>query len=190
MKRSYRLGKRAEAAAATRRRIVMAALELAGSVGPRAASIAEIARMAKVERLTVYTHFPDESGLWSEVWAAWLARHPRPDLEALAAMPDPWRRLLIGLDRLYGWYDASAAVTGRVEQDGPAMPGLAPVLAEAAGYRAQLQQVVETGWVPTPWSAATLRAGLSFATWESLCGGSGLAGDEAAALVVAWVRAA
>ena len=190
MKRSYRLGKRAEAAAATRQRIVMAALELAGGVGPRGASIAEIARMAEVERLTVYNHFPEESGLWTAVWAAWLARHPRPDLEALAAMPDPWRRLLVGLDRLYGWYGATQVLNGLVERDGPAMPSLAPVLAEAAGYRDRLQQVLETGWVPTPWSAAALRAGLGFSTWENLCGGSGLAGDEAAALVVAWVRAA
>ena len=92
------------------------------------------------------------------------------------------------------WEDRTGAarqsLTGLVERDGPAMPSLAPVLAEAAGYRDRLQQVLETGWVPTPWSAAALRAGLGFATWENLCGGSGLAGDEAAALVVAWVRAA
>lgn len=190
MKRSYRLGKRAETAAATRQRILDAALELAQSIGPRAATISEIARMAGVERLTVYNHFPDDAALWSAVDAQWQDRHPRPNPAALTGIADPMKRLLTGLDALYGWYEDSEAMSRWLERDGATMPGLAGPMAERETYLAELEATLLAGWSATPWSAAALRAGLIFATWDSLCRGSGLARDEAAALVVAWVKAA
>ena len=63
MKRAYKQTKRAEAAAETRQRIVEAVVELHRTIGPRATTIAEIARRSGVERLTVYRHFLDEAGM-------------------------------------------------------------------------------------------------------------------------------
>ncbi len=190
MKRAYRLGKRAETAAATRRRILEAALQLTTDVGPRATTIAEIARMAGVERLTVYNHFAGDAELWGAVTAEWLVQHPRPDAAALGSIADPIKRLSTGIDRLYGWYETSEALLRWLERDAAAVPGLAGPSADTAAYLRSLELALLEGWSATPWSIAALRAGLGFATWDSLCRGSRLARDEATALVVAWIKAA
>ena len=189
MKRAYRLGKRAETAAATRRRILEVARQLAATIGPRATTIAEIARMAGVERLTVYNHFATDGALWSAVTSEWLVQHPRPDPAALGRIVDPIKRLSAGIDQLYGWYEASEAVLRWMERDTAAMPGLAGPRAEADAHQAAFEAALLEGWTATPWSGAALRTGLSFGSWDSLCRKSGLARDEAAALVVAWIRA-
>lgn len=67
--RPYRLGKRAETAAETRRRILdagWAEIELAGY---RTASVEAIATRAKVTRATVYRHFPSRGELFEAI--AW-----------------------------------------------------------------------------------------------------------------------
>jgi AcrR family transcriptional regulator len=60
MARSYTLGRRAEKQAETRQRIVEAAVDLHGSVGPARTTISMIAERAGVQRHTLYAHFPDE----------------------------------------------------------------------------------------------------------------------------------
>ena len=63
MARTYTLKKRAEQQAETRQRIVEAAVELHGSVGPAATTISMVADRAGVQRHTLYAHFPDERSL-------------------------------------------------------------------------------------------------------------------------------
>ena len=63
-RRGYRLGKRAEKQAETRRRIVEAAVELHGTLGPARTTISEIAERAGVQRHTFYAHFPDDRSLF------------------------------------------------------------------------------------------------------------------------------
>ena len=58
-KRKYELKARAEAQEATRAKIAAAAAELHGEVGVAKTTVADIARRAGVQRLTVYNHFPD-----------------------------------------------------------------------------------------------------------------------------------
>ncbi len=63
MSRTYTLRKRAEQQAETRRRIVEAAIDLHGSVGPANTTFSMIAERAGVQRHTLYAHFPDERSL-------------------------------------------------------------------------------------------------------------------------------
>ena len=60
MTRTYTLKRRAEQQAETRKRIVEAAVELHGSIGPAATTISMVAERAGVQRHTFYAHFPDE----------------------------------------------------------------------------------------------------------------------------------
>ena len=60
MARKYELKRRAESQAETRRRIVEAAVELHQTKGPGLTSISDVARLAGVQRNTLYRHFPDE----------------------------------------------------------------------------------------------------------------------------------
>ena len=64
MTRIYKLKRRAEQQAGTRQRIVEAAVDLHGSVGPVQTTISMIAERAGVQRHTVYAHFPTERDLF------------------------------------------------------------------------------------------------------------------------------
>jgi AcrR family transcriptional regulator len=72
--RKYELKRRAERQEETRRRIVEAAIELHRTKGPARTTLSDIARLAGVQRHTLYRHFPDEraiglacSGLYMEL---------------------------------------------------------------------------------------------------------------------------
>src|SRR5690349_777318 len=97
MKRKYELKKRAEGQAATRQRIVEAAVDLHTTVGPAHTSVAAIARRAGVQRHTVYAHFPDDEALFGACSTHWRDVHPFPDLTGL--------ELRQALQAAYEWYD-------------------------------------------------------------------------------------
>src|ERR671932_2214895 len=92
-KRKYELKARAEAQEATRARIAAAAASLHEEVGPAKTTVADIARRAGVQRLTVYNHFPDLGALFPACTAHWMAEHPPPDLDPVFALADPVERL-------------------------------------------------------------------------------------------------
>ncbi len=75
-KRKYELRARASRQEETRRRIAAATSELHEEVGPARTTVAEIARRAGVQRLTVYNNFPDERDLFRACQRHWLTRHP------------------------------------------------------------------------------------------------------------------
>src|SRR5262245_53973304 len=62
--RRYTMQRRAEQVDQTRQRIIDATVQLHGTIGPAATTIAGIAEAAGVTRLTVYRHFPDEATLF------------------------------------------------------------------------------------------------------------------------------
>src|ERR1051326_5965603 len=78
-RRPYRQRKRAEDQAATRRRITEAAMELHELIGPAGTTVSAIAERARVQRATVYRHFPDERSLFAACSAHWATLHPAPD---------------------------------------------------------------------------------------------------------------
>src|SRR4051794_758822 len=103
-KRRYEKRVRAAQEEATRRRILEAALELHGSVGPARTTIAAIAEQAGVRRATVYRHFPDERSLFLGCSGTWRERNPLPDPAAWAAIADPAARPDAPPAALYSWY--------------------------------------------------------------------------------------
>src|SRR5918994_892175 len=86
MTRTYTLKMRAEQQAETRRRIVEAAVDLHGSVGPALTSLSMVAERAGVQRHTLYAHFPDERSLYMACSGLSLERDPLPNAA-------DWRRI-------------------------------------------------------------------------------------------------
>ena len=79
MTRAYRLGRREDAAGATRRRILDVATEMMTASGFHPVAIDEIAAHAGTSRPTVYRHFGSKTGLfeavaWNVLSAAGIAR--------------------------------------------------------------------------------------------------------------------
>src|SRR4051794_4460376 len=122
-KRRYELKARAEKAAETRRRITESTVALHQEVGPARTTVAEIARRAGVQRLTVYNHFPDDRELFGASQAHWLRLPPPPEIDLRAA--DPAERLHAALLALYAWYRETAPMTEKVSRDAAVMPALA-----------------------------------------------------------------
>ncbi|MFL4994655.1 MAG: TetR/AcrR family transcriptional regulator, partial [Microvirga sp.] len=117
MTRTYTLKKRADRQAETRRRIVEAAVDLHGSVGPALTSLSMVAERAGVQRHTLYAHFPDERSLFLACSGLALERDPLPDAVAWRSIEDRDGRIRIGLSALYGWYERNADMAGCVLRD-------------------------------------------------------------------------
>jgi AcrR family transcriptional regulator len=94
MARHYTLKRRAESQAETRQRIVDAAIDLHGSIGPANTTISMIAEKAGVQRHTLYSHFPDERSMLMACSGHSLELDPLPDAAPWRAIADPAERLL------------------------------------------------------------------------------------------------
>src|SRR5438874_10175056 len=117
-KRKYELKARAERQEETRRRIVEATVALHEEVGPAKTTVAEIARRAGVQRLTVYNHFPDERELYAACSSRYLADHPPPQLEDVFELDDPKRRVAMALERVYTRYEETQDMMAKILRDG------------------------------------------------------------------------
>jgi AcrR family transcriptional regulator len=131
-KRKYELRARAEAQEATRARIAAAAASLHEEVGIAKTTVADIARRAGVQRLTVYNHFPDLAALLPACTAHWMSERPMPDLEPAFALEDTAERLRTALTLLYGWYRETAPMQRRVFGERATVPELDAFMAEFA----------------------------------------------------------
>src|SRR3954454_3334185 len=123
-RRTYELKERARRQAETRQRIVEATVALHEEVGPAATTVAEIARRAGVQRLTVYNHFPDERELFGACSAHFVARTPPPDPSAWAAVADPAERIRTALRETHAWFRQTRAMLANIERDVALLPGL------------------------------------------------------------------
>ena len=180
-KRKYKLKARAEAQQATRDRIAAAAVSLHQEVGFAQTTVADIARRAGVQRLTVYNHFPDLDALLPACTAHWNAEHPLPDLAPALALPDPVERLRTALTLLYGWYRETAPMQRRVLGERATVPELDAWLARSGDQALdQLTTALAAGL-----NRPLVALALSFWTWERLSQ-EGL-DDEAAAGLMASV---
>jgi AcrR family transcriptional regulator len=187
-KRRYELKARADGQRRTRDRIVRATMELHQEVGPAQTTIAEIARRADVQRLTVYNHFPDEQELFGACQAHWLTLHPLPDLTAALAQGDPVKRMQAVLRSYYGWYRETESMSENVQRDRSAVAPLDQVLRQTADAGlAQLVDALAEGFGRRGRAARRQRAligvALDFWTWRRL-DREGL-DDDAAAEVMA-----
>src|SRR5512143_2127813 len=90
MARTYTLKRRAEQQAETRQRIVEAAVDLHGTVGPARTSLSMVAERAGVQRHTLYAHFPDERRLFLACSGLAMERDPFPSPEEWRHINDPF----------------------------------------------------------------------------------------------------
>jgi AcrR family transcriptional regulator len=186
-KRSYELRARAEAQQATRARIAAAAASLHEEVGVAQTTVAEIARRAGVQRLTVYNHFPDLNALLPACSAHYLAEHPQPDLEPAFRLDDPAKRLRHALTAIYGWYRQSAAIQRRVHGERATVPELDAWMAQSSDpMLAELAAGLSAGF-HRPRAQALVRLALDFWTWQRLAE-EGLDDTAAAKLMADAVR--
>jgi AcrR family transcriptional regulator len=186
-KRRYELKARAEAQQATRARIAAAAAALHEEVGVAKTTVADIARRAGVQRLTVYNHFPDLQTLLPACSAHWLAQHPLPSLESALALEDSAERLREVLTLLYGWYREGAPMQRRVHGERTAVPELDAWMAQSSDPTfAALAEGLAVGF-PGPNARPLVALALDFWTWQRL-DREGLDDAAAAALMTAVVR--
>jgi AcrR family transcriptional regulator len=182
-KRRYELKARAESQRETRERIVQATMELHKEVGPARTTVAEIARRAGVQRLTVYNHFPEDVALFGACQAHWMDLHPLPDLSAALALPDPTKRVRAVLRAFYAWYRDTAPMAEKIQRDRGAVPALDTLMKQTADVRlAELTGALTDGFRTrgrrVERQRAVIRLALDFWTWRRL-GREGL--DDAAA---------
>jgi AcrR family transcriptional regulator len=191
-KRKYELRARAERQRQTRDRVVAATVALHTEVGPARTTVADIARRAGVQRLTVYNLFPE----WRELFAAcqqrFLTDAPPPNL-ALSDDTRPLDGLRAALLRLYTWYRATSPMERHVHTDRHLIPALDQLMAQTIDVR--LADVAETyavaiGGRPVSLRLrAAVRLALDFWTWERLAH-CGLDDEVSAALMVDAAEAA
>ena len=135
-KRKYELKSRAEAQRQTRERIVLATMDLHREVGPAQTTVAEVARRAGVQRLTVYNNFPDEAELFGACQAHWMELHPLPDLDAALAVTEPAERLRAALRGTYRWYRETQPMAENIQRDRTVVPALDSLMRRTADARA------------------------------------------------------
>jgi AcrR family transcriptional regulator len=167
-KRKYELKARADAQEATRARIAAATASLHEEVGVAKTTVADIARRAGVQRLTVYNHFPDLAALLPACTAHWMGEHPLPDLEPALALDDPAGRLRAVLTLLYGWYRETASMQARVLGERASVPELDAWMAQSADVRlARLADDLAAGFAGAH-ARALVGVALEFWTWRRL----------------------
>jgi AcrR family transcriptional regulator len=181
--RTYTLKRRAEAQAATRRRIVEAAVDLHSSVGPALTTISMVAERAGVQRHTLYAHFPAERSLFLACSGLTMERDPPPDAEPWRAIEDRRERLRVGLLAVYGWYGRNADLAGCVLRDA----GFHPLTREVTELRLGPYMAAHRDVLGAKLSAkqrAALHLALSYFTWRSLVRESGLKQGAAVEVMV------
>ena len=157
-KRRYRKRRRAQQEDETRRRIVEAAVDLHGTVGPARTTVSAVAERAGVQRATVYRHFPDEAALFGACSAHWIAANPLPDLADWAAIADPGERLRTGLGSLYEWFERGEYMVEKTTRDAAVVPAMQAAMAASAAWA---EAAVETLMAGRPERGARATASAS-----------------------------
>jgi AcrR family transcriptional regulator len=192
--RKYTLRARADHQAETRLRIVEATAALHDEVGPARTTVAEIARRAGVQRLTVYNNFPTDGDLFDACGQHWLSLNPPPDPTAAFKLDDPGARLRAVLIPFYRWYREHARGIENLQRDRLVLPALDTVMrARMDSQFSALADALAAGFSAPPAGALRVRGAIALAldfwTWRRLAQET-LSDDAAAGLMVASVGAA
>jgi AcrR family transcriptional regulator len=191
--RKYEQKARAESSRRTRERIVEATMELHEEVGPARTTVAEIARRAGVQRLTVYNHFPEEIELFGACQAHWMELHPLPDMSSVLELPDAGERLRAALRAFYEWYRETEPMAEKIQRERGAVPALDELMVRTADARlGELAAALAAGFRARGRRAerqALIRLALDFWTWRRL-DREGLSDLAAARLMAGAVAAA
>src|SRR5262245_49814568 len=117
MARKYEQRLRATQQDETRRRIVEAAVELHGAIGPAATTLSAVAERAGVQRNTLYRHFPDERSLLTACSGHFFELNPLPSPHHWEDVADPVERARRALRELYDYYAATESMTANIIRD-------------------------------------------------------------------------
>jgi AcrR family transcriptional regulator len=206
-KRPYTLKERARRQDEVHRRITKTAVDLHRTVGPARTTVSEIARLAGVQRATVYNHFPTDLDLIDACSSHWIAENPPPDPAAWLDISDPDHRVETALAAMYAYYEQGQDMLENVLRDAPLVPALDQINRRKWWPMIDhLVDVLDRGWDASPDGGgsrdaakarergdgaarrAILRVVLDFFSWQTMAR-SGLSNDEAARTAAAWVRA-
>ena len=189
MSRKYKLNKRADRQAETRRRIVQAALELHGTVGPARTTVSAIAELAGVERKTFYRHFPELEQIFAACGAHFRELNPPPNPDTWNAIADPGKRLNDALKAYYGYYRQHQQTIANILRDREL--GV-PVGDGLINHRATAKRALKNAFTVShrrqPILDASLDLALDFHTWQTLAN-AGITDPQAAKLLSALVLA-
>jgi AcrR family transcriptional regulator len=188
MARNYTLKRRAESQAETRLRIVEAAIDLHGTVGPANTTVSMIAEQAGVQRHTLYAHFPDERSMLMACSAHSLALDPMPDAAAWRAIADPAERLRVGLRAVYDWYARNESLVACVLRDAETHELVREIMALRYGPSISAwQEVLSVGLKAK--QRPMLALALSYHTWRTLTREGGQKQKDAVAAMMAAIVA-
>jgi AcrR family transcriptional regulator len=190
-KRAYTKRARAFKEAETHAKIIRATLELWVEHGPAATTISAVAARAKVQRLTVYRHFPDEDALARAARARLDELLPLPDPGDWAAVRNPAKRMRRAFRALYRYYEKGQPLLIRLQRDADRTPALSGWSAEQERYLDGVLATLDADWPVRPKRATSLSAAIAlairFEAWRSLAQ-SGLKPGPAARLMERMIR--
>jgi AcrR family transcriptional regulator len=181
-KRIYRLKARADRQRQTRERIVAATAALHEKVGPARTTIADIARAAGVQRLTVYNTFPRLRDLFGACQVHFLTSRPPPNLEPGVSRKDPLVRLEEALTDFYSWYRENESMERHVNRDRHLVPELDSLLRVSADARLDAASAAYAESIGGTAVRSVIRIALDFGTW-ALLAGQGMTDPEIADLM-------
>lgn len=180
MPRKYELQRRAERQARTRQRIVEAAITLHRTKGPARTTVSDVARLAGVQRHTLYQHFPDEMSLGLACSGRYMDEHPLPDPMPWTAITNPEKRRRVGLTALYTWFQANEEMVSAVLRDAEVHPATGELFQLHAGETlARIRETLSVGLSRHRRTQAMLDLALDFFAWRRLAR-SGLSPAQAA----------
>jgi AcrR family transcriptional regulator len=187
--RKYEQRERAARQAETCRRIAAATSELHEEVGPARTTVAEVARRAGVQRLTVYNNFPEDYDLIVACQGHWLEAHPPPDPSRAFELEDPAEALRAALASFYGWYRSTQRMAENVRRDRGTVEALDRRMRETtdvalAGLARALAARFSSSGRPRKAVLAAVALALDFWTWRRLSD-EGLSDKAAADLMTA-----
>ena len=188
MGRKYELKQRAERQQETRLRIVEAAIELHRTKGPARTTLSDIARLAGVQRHTLYRHFPDGREIGLACSGLHMERNPPPQAEQWSSIPAGTARLRNGLGELYGFFERNQDMLSCVLRDAEVDPLTREMFELRAG--AQMGAVRESlaEGLERRRGLAALDLALDFHTWRRLAQ-TGLSREESVETMLAAILA-
>jgi AcrR family transcriptional regulator len=194
-RRTYRMTRRREMVDTTRERIIQAALDLHGEIGPAYATISAVAERAGVERHTVYRHFPDLVSLFQACTVHGMATTGLPAPGDWLDIKDPFDRLRAALTAMYGYWRRNERLVANILRDMPVSPEL---MQGSAKYQDHLGNIWQS--VLQPWAGidgpdadrvrALIGTALEFGTWQAMTQRYGLDDKSAVDAMLAAVRSA
>jgi len=193
-KRPYKMKRRAELEAQTKRRITESAVELHGTLGPARTSMKAVAEHAGVPRSTVYRHFADEEELFGACSAHWEAENPPPDIGRWQEIDDPDQRLATALEELYAYYRRAGGMLDKLLRDEAQVPIVAKLFAPYHQLMEAITEILMRGrgmrGKARDRTRAAIAHAIAFRTWQQLTDETELGDAEAAELMRRLVAAA